>query len=87
MAQGHNYYSIVNLSVSEDIVLWPLLKTRSAQTVYDLRKDLKSGKIIDTRYRYEGDVPGANDKNLLYVRKIPQLALAMDQETKLGSQS
>jgi len=72
LAKGHNYYSIVNLSVSEDNRLLAYGEdsvSRRRYTIYV--KDLMSGKIIDTPIpNTEGDVTWGNDnKTFFYVRK------------------
>ncbi|HEU5289153.1 MAG TPA: S9 family peptidase, partial [Cyclobacteriaceae bacterium] len=72
LANGHSYYSITGLSVSEDNNLLAYAEdsvSRRRYTIYV--KDLRTGKIIDTQIpNTEGDVTWANDnKTFFYVKK------------------
>lgn len=72
LANGHSYYSITGLSVSEDNNLLAYAEdsvSRRRYTIYV--KDLRTGKIVDTQIpNTEGDVTWANDnKTFFYVKK------------------
>ncbi len=72
MAEGHDYYSITGLSVSDDNNLLAYAEdsvSRRRYTIYV--KDLRSGQIIDTPIaNTEGNATWANDnKTFFYTRK------------------
>ena len=72
LADGHNYFSIVGLKVSEDNKYLAYAEdtvSRRRYTIYV--KDLASGKIIDTPVpNTEGDITWANDnRTFFYTRK------------------
>jgi oligopeptidase B len=72
MAKGHDYYSIVNLSVSEDNRLLAYGEdsvSRRRYTIYV--KDLSTGKLVEKPIpNTEGDVTWANDnKTYFFTRK------------------
>lgn len=72
LAEGHNYFSIVGLKVSEDNKYLAYAEdtvSRRRYTIYV--KDLASGKIIDTPVpNTEGDITWANDnRTFFYTRK------------------
>jgi len=72
MAKGHNYYSIANLSVSEDNKLLAYAEDSVSRRQYTIYvKDLTTGKITGKPIpNTEGDVTWANDnKTFFYVRK------------------
>ncbi|MCE2733092.1 MAG: S9 family peptidase [Chryseotalea sp.] len=72
MAEGHSYYQISGLSVSEDNNLLVYGEDSVSRRKYTLYvKDLRSGKIIDTPItNTEGYAVWANDnKTLFYTRK------------------
>lgn len=72
MAKGHDYYSIIGLSVSEDNNLLAYAEdsvSRRRYTVYV--KDLKTGKLVEEPVpNTEGEVTWANDnKTYFYTKK------------------
>jgi oligopeptidase B len=77
MAKGHNYYSVIGLSVSENNKLLAYAEdsvSRRRYTIYV--KDIETGKIVDTPIQNtEGNVTWANDNKTLFYTKKDSLTL------------